>query len=88
MSRRAVGASTRLDESLDVLNALWQGEPVDYDGDVLHVHTAPLLPTPVQQPRIPIWVAARWPGWSRSVSPRGVLTTACSRSLLIPTATS
>ena len=35
---------------------------VAYDGDTLHVHTAPLIPTPVQQPRVPIWVAATWPG--------------------------
>lgn len=35
---------------------------MDYDGDLLHVHTVPLLPSPVQQPRIPIWVAATWPG--------------------------
>jgi alkanesulfonate monooxygenase SsuD/methylene tetrahydromethanopterin reductase-like flavin-dependent oxidoreductase (luciferase family) len=52
----------RLDESLAVLTAIWRGERVDYDGEQLHVHSDPLLPTPVQQPRIPIWVAARWPG--------------------------
>ena len=51
-----------LDESLDVLTRIWSGEAVDYDGDVLHVHSVPLLPAPVQRPRIPIWVAARWPG--------------------------
>jgi alkanesulfonate monooxygenase SsuD/methylene tetrahydromethanopterin reductase-like flavin-dependent oxidoreductase (luciferase family) len=55
----------RLDESLEVVTALWRGEPVDYDGEFLHVHTGPLLPGPVQQPRIPIWVAARQPGGSR-----------------------
>lgn len=52
----------RLDESLDVLTALWRGERVDYDGEQLHVHSDPLLPKPLQQPRVPIWVAARWPG--------------------------
>jgi alkanesulfonate monooxygenase SsuD/methylene tetrahydromethanopterin reductase-like flavin-dependent oxidoreductase (luciferase family) len=51
-----------LDESLEVLDALWTGEAVDYDGDELHVHSGPLIPTPVQRPRIPIWVAATWPG--------------------------
>ena len=35
-----------LDEGLDRLTALWAGE---------------FEPTPVQQPRIPIWVAGRWP---------------------------
>src|SRR6478752_9132165 len=35
-----------LDESLDVLTRLWSGEAVDYDGELLHVHTVPLLPAP------------------------------------------
>jgi alkanesulfonate monooxygenase SsuD/methylene tetrahydromethanopterin reductase-like flavin-dependent oxidoreductase (luciferase family) len=52
----------RLDESLTILDGFWKGERVDFDGDYLKVHSEPLLPTPVQQPRIPIWVAARWPG--------------------------
>ena len=52
----------RLDESLDVLTALWTGADVDFDGKHLRVHTVALTPTPVQQPRIPIWVAATWPG--------------------------
>jgi len=55
----------RLDESLDVVTRLWSGEAVDFDGEFLHVHTCPLLPVPVQTPRIPIWVAARQPGGPR-----------------------
>ena len=51
-----------LDESLDVITRLWTGEPVDYEGQRLEVHSAPLIPTPVQRPRVPIWVAATWPG--------------------------
>src|SRR4051794_8548284 len=35
-----------LDEGLDQLGAYWDGE---------------FLPRPVQQPRIPVWLAARWP---------------------------
>jgi alkanesulfonate monooxygenase SsuD/methylene tetrahydromethanopterin reductase-like flavin-dependent oxidoreductase (luciferase family) len=56
------GRARALDESLAVITGLWAGEAVDFDGDVLRVHTAPLRPSPVQQPRIPIWVAATWPG--------------------------
>src|SRR4051794_37926837 len=52
----------RLDESLEVVTRLWTGAAVDYDGERFHVHSAPLLPTPVQHPRVPIWVAATWPG--------------------------
>jgi alkanesulfonate monooxygenase SsuD/methylene tetrahydromethanopterin reductase-like flavin-dependent oxidoreductase (luciferase family) len=51
-----------LDESLELITRLWRGEAVDFDGQHLHVHTAPFLPVPLQQPRIPIWVAATWPG--------------------------
>lgn len=54
-----------LDESLDVLLELWAGERVDYDGSHLTVHSEGFDPQPVQRPRIPIWVAARWPSRGR-----------------------
>ena len=50
-----------LDESLDVLEQLWSGEPVSFEGEHLRTQAAPFLPTPVQRPRIPVWVAALWP---------------------------
>jgi alkanesulfonate monooxygenase SsuD/methylene tetrahydromethanopterin reductase-like flavin-dependent oxidoreductase (luciferase family) len=50
-----------LEEGLDVLSGLWSGEPFSYDGRHFHIKEAHFLPTPVQQPRIPIWVAGRWP---------------------------
>lgn len=50
-----------LDESLEVLTALWSGEPVSFEGEHLRVQAEPFLPTPVQRPRIPIWVAGSWP---------------------------
>lgn len=50
-----------LDESLDVLVGLWGGEPFAYRGEHLQVRTAPFRPTPLQRPRIPIWVAGLWP---------------------------
>ncbi|MGA2208998.1 MAG: LLM class flavin-dependent oxidoreductase [Acidimicrobiales bacterium] len=52
---------TLLDESMAVLLQFWSGKPVRHDGSWLHVDSAPFLPTPVQQPRIPVWVSARWP---------------------------
>lgn len=50
-----------LDEALAILTRLWSGEEVSYQGE--HYHLAPVrfLPTPVQTPRIPIWVAGIWP---------------------------
>jgi alkanesulfonate monooxygenase SsuD/methylene tetrahydromethanopterin reductase-like flavin-dependent oxidoreductase (luciferase family) len=50
-----------LDESLDVLAALWSGQAVDYQGEHVRARTTPFLPTPLQQPRIPVWVAGTWP---------------------------
>ncbi len=50
-----------LDEGLEVLTGLWRGEPFTYSGTYYHVKEALFLPTPVQSPRIPIWVAAMWP---------------------------
>lgn len=51
-----------LDESLQVLAALWSGKPVDFDGEHVTAHTSAFEPRPVQAPRVPIWVAATWPG--------------------------
>ena len=57
---RAHGAM--LDEALTVLAGLWSGEPFRFRGDHYSVEETRFLPTPVQQPRIPVWVAGRWPG--------------------------
>lgn len=50
-----------LDEALDVLTGLWSSEPFSYSGTHYTVSDAQYLPAPVQQPRIPIWVAATLP---------------------------
>ena len=47
-----------LDESLEVLQGLWSGETFSFDGSFYHVHDLTFRPTPIQSPRIPIWVAA------------------------------
>ena len=51
-----------LDESLEIITRLWEGEPVSYQGEHLKTETDAFLPRPVQRPRIPIWVGTRWPG--------------------------
>jgi alkanesulfonate monooxygenase SsuD/methylene tetrahydromethanopterin reductase-like flavin-dependent oxidoreductase (luciferase family) len=53
--------ATKLDEGLEVLVRLWSGEPFDYAGERYQVRDTQFLPTPVQRPRIPIWVAGTWP---------------------------
>jgi hypothetical protein len=53
----------RLDEGLDILTGLWKGQPFQFDGN--HYHLTPTefspAPSPVQKPRIPIWVVGVWP---------------------------
>lgn len=50
----------RLDEGLDILTGLWSGEPIVHEGTHYTVRSQ-FLPTPLQQPGIPIWVAGTWP---------------------------
>jgi alkanesulfonate monooxygenase SsuD/methylene tetrahydromethanopterin reductase-like flavin-dependent oxidoreductase (luciferase family) len=50
-----------LDEGLDILDGLWSGQPFSYDGQYYQVQGSTFTPPPVQQPRIPIWIAGAWP---------------------------
>jgi alkanesulfonate monooxygenase SsuD/methylene tetrahydromethanopterin reductase-like flavin-dependent oxidoreductase (luciferase family) len=50
-----------LDEGLDVLTGLWQGTTLRYAGRHYQIREALFMPTPLQKPRIPIWVAGQWP---------------------------
>lgn len=49
-----------MEEGLQILAGLWQGEPFQFDGKHYHVKKMQFLPKPVQTPRIPIWLAATW----------------------------
>jgi alkanesulfonate monooxygenase SsuD/methylene tetrahydromethanopterin reductase-like flavin-dependent oxidoreductase (luciferase family) len=46
-----------LDESLEILQAAWSGEPVHHRGEHYTVDGMRFLPRPVQRPGVPIWVA-------------------------------
>lgn len=50
-----------LDEGLAILLGLWSGEKFSFAGKHYTVRETQFLPTPLQKPRIPIWVAATWP---------------------------
>jgi alkanesulfonate monooxygenase SsuD/methylene tetrahydromethanopterin reductase-like flavin-dependent oxidoreductase (luciferase family) len=56
----------RLDESLEILTGLWSGEPFGYRGRHYRFEPLAFRPTPVQRPRIPIWVVGLW-GSERSM---------------------
>jgi len=51
----------RLDEALAILEGLWSGEPFGFDGRYFRFEPMAFRPTPVQRPRIPIWVVGLWP---------------------------
>ena len=50
-----------LDETLAILDGLWTGEPFGYEGRHFTFQPMTFRPTPVQRPRIPIWVVGAWP---------------------------
>jgi alkanesulfonate monooxygenase SsuD/methylene tetrahydromethanopterin reductase-like flavin-dependent oxidoreductase (luciferase family) len=52
--------SARLDESLEILEGLWSGEPFAYSGSQYRFGPMTFRPTPIQRPRVPIWVAGAW----------------------------
>lgn len=53
--------AAKLDEGLEILAGLWSGERFSYKGRYTTVQAVQFLPRPLQTPRIPIWVAGRWP---------------------------
>ena len=48
-----------LDEGLDLLRQAWTGQRVEHRGEHYVVDGLTLLPTPVQRPGPPVWVAVR-----------------------------
>jgi alkanesulfonate monooxygenase SsuD/methylene tetrahydromethanopterin reductase-like flavin-dependent oxidoreductase (luciferase family) len=85
-----------VDEFLELVTLFWTGHPVEFDGEHYTATGAALRPTPVQQPRIPIWVAgdidhraprrraARWDGFVPASTswPDGVVTPAEFETML------
>jgi alkanesulfonate monooxygenase SsuD/methylene tetrahydromethanopterin reductase-like flavin-dependent oxidoreductase (luciferase family) len=50
-----------LDEGLEILAGLWTGRPFSYAGKHYQLSGIKMLPVPLQQPRIPLWVGGFWP---------------------------
>jgi alkanesulfonate monooxygenase SsuD/methylene tetrahydromethanopterin reductase-like flavin-dependent oxidoreductase (luciferase family) len=50
-----------LDEGLAIITGLWTGEPFEFRGNHFTVDRVTFLPTPVQMPRIPIWIGGAFP---------------------------
>ncbi len=51
----------KLDEALDILTGLWRGKPFRYSGEQYQLEEVTFKPTPIQTPRIPIWVGGFYP---------------------------
>jgi hypothetical protein len=51
----------RTDESLFIIDRLWSGDAVTFAGNHFQLDEVVLLPTPNQQPRIPIVIGGLWP---------------------------
>jgi alkanesulfonate monooxygenase SsuD/methylene tetrahydromethanopterin reductase-like flavin-dependent oxidoreductase (luciferase family) len=51
----------RLDEALDIVAGLMSGEPISHVGPNYTVRSPAMLPVSLQEPRVPIWIAGRWP---------------------------
>lgn len=54
-------AAERCDEALDIIASLWTGRSLTVDGQHFRLDDVVLLPTPTQQPRIPIVIGGLWP---------------------------
>lgn len=68
----------RLDECLAILDLAWSGGRVSFEGEHYQMRDLVFRPTPVQQPRIPIWVVASWPhmrSMNRAIRWDGILPT-------------
>jgi Luciferase-like monooxygenase len=50
----------RLDEGLAIIDGLWKGTAQTFAGKHFRLEGMTMLPSPVQKPRIPIWVVAVW----------------------------
>ncbi|HEY44016.1 MAG TPA: LLM class flavin-dependent oxidoreductase [Anaerolineae bacterium] len=73
-----------LDEGLDIINGLQSGEEFSYAGTHYQIKMTIFTPKPIQIPRVPIWVAGKWPNkkpFHRAARWDGVVPIHRSRSL-------
>ncbi len=50
-----------LDETLAIIDGLASGEAFGFDGERYRFAPMTFRPTPVQRPRVPVWVVGAWP---------------------------
>jgi alkanesulfonate monooxygenase SsuD/methylene tetrahydromethanopterin reductase-like flavin-dependent oxidoreductase (luciferase family) len=53
--------AAKLDEGLAIIAQCWKAETFSFKGEHYRLEDVEFLPAPLQQPRIPVWLAATWP---------------------------
>jgi alkanesulfonate monooxygenase SsuD/methylene tetrahydromethanopterin reductase-like flavin-dependent oxidoreductase (luciferase family) len=53
--------AAKLDEGLAIVDGLFSGGPFSFRGTHYQLDDVEFLPGPIQQPRLPIWLATTWP---------------------------
>lgn len=76
--------ASKLDEALELIGRLWTGEPFVYEGAHFNIGPVVFTPTPVQEPRIPIWIGGGYPRKGRAGG-RHAGTVRCSSGLTAAT---
>jgi probable F420-dependent oxidoreductase len=61
----------RLDETLDILEALWERDGVDYEGEQFHLEGVSVNPKPLRDDGLPVWVGGTAPRPVRRAATRG-----------------
>jgi alkanesulfonate monooxygenase SsuD/methylene tetrahydromethanopterin reductase-like flavin-dependent oxidoreductase (luciferase family) len=61
----------RMNEALEIIRRLWEGETLTFHGKHFHVEGARVSPEPVQKPRPPIWVGGFAAGATRRAARYG-----------------
>ena len=61
----------RMNEGLEIIRRLWEGEAVTFHGKHFHIDNARLTPMPVQRPRPPLWVGGFGPAAVRRAARLG-----------------
>jgi probable F420-dependent oxidoreductase len=49
----------RFNEALELMDALWKNEMVEYGGELYNLSAGSMAPKPIQKPRPPVWFGAR-----------------------------
>jgi alkanesulfonate monooxygenase SsuD/methylene tetrahydromethanopterin reductase-like flavin-dependent oxidoreductase (luciferase family) len=53
--------AAKLDEGLAIIEGLFTARPFSFQGEHYQLDNVEFLPGPLQQPRLPIWLASTWP---------------------------